>query len=64
MDVVVGWVLDVRLSEQEMFCVELFSLAWLLATGLLFSNPPMKLEFLKVEDAIDRWVPDVRLSKQ
>jgi hypothetical protein len=30
---------------------------------MLFSNPPMKFEFLKVEDVADRWDPDVRLSE-
>jgi hypothetical protein len=32
--------------------VELFSSASLLATWLFFSNPPMKFEFLKVEDVL------------
>jgi hypothetical protein len=44
--------------------VELFASASLLATWLFFSKPPMKFEFLKVEDIADRWVPDVRLSEQ
>jgi hypothetical protein len=35
-----------------------------MATSLLFSNTPMKFEFVKVEDTADRWVPDVRLCEQ
>jgi hypothetical protein len=52
------------LWTRNVCSVELFSLAWLWATWLLFSNPPMKFKFLKVEDVADRWVPDVRLSEQ
>jgi hypothetical protein len=28
-----------------------------MATSLLFSNPPIKFESVKVEDATDMWVP-------
>jgi hypothetical protein len=63
MDIAVGWVLDVS-SEQEMCAMLSYFLQHVLATWLLFSNPPMKFKFIKVEDPADRWVPNVSLSKQ
>jgi hypothetical protein len=65
MDAAVGWVLDVRLSEQETCATLSYFLqrhCWLL--WLFFWNPPMKFEFLKVVDIADRWVPDIRLAEQ
>jgi hypothetical protein len=36
----------------------------MLATRLLFFNPPVKFELIKPRDAADGWVPDVRISEQ
>jgi hypothetical protein len=35
-----------------------------MATWILFLNPPVNFKFVKVEDAANRWVPDVNLCDQ
>jgi hypothetical protein len=36
----------------------------MLATRLLFFNPPVKVNLIKLRDAADWWVLDVRISEQ
>jgi hypothetical protein len=35
----------------------------MLATRLLFLNPPVKFDLIKMRNAADWWVPDVRISE-
>jgi hypothetical protein len=65
MDADVGWVLDVRLSKQETYAMLSYFLqrdSWLLRC--YFWTCHMKFEFIKAEDAADRWVSNIRLSEQ
>jgi hypothetical protein len=36
----------------------------MMATRLLFLNPPVKFDLIKLRDTTDWWVPDVRISEQ
>jgi hypothetical protein len=36
----------------------------MLATQLLFLNPPVKFNLIKFRDVADWWIPNVRISEQ
>jgi hypothetical protein len=52
------------LLTRNLCYIILFCLSWLMATWLLFLNPHVKFELVKVENAADRWVLGVGLFEQ